>query len=76
MFEIDFLPAGDGNADAICMQYSVQGGLFVHVVDGGYGETGEKIVEHIRKYYGRDFFINHMVLSHADNDHATGLAGC
>jgi beta-lactamase superfamily II metal-dependent hydrolase len=73
MFEADFLPVGDSNADAICMQYSVGNGVYVHVVDGGYAETGEKIVEHIRQHYGRNFFINHMVLSHADNDHATGL---
>jgi beta-lactamase superfamily II metal-dependent hydrolase len=75
MFEVDFLPVGDGNADAICIQYTAdaQGGVFVHVVDGAYSGTGEKIVEHIRTHYGRNFFINHMVLSHADNDHATGL---
>ena len=43
------------------------------MVDGAYAETGERIVEHIRTHYGRGFHINHMVLSHADNDHATGL---
>lgn len=74
MFEIDFLPVGDGNGDAICMQYSGDGGgIYVHVVDGGYSATGEKIVEHIQEHYGRDYFISHMVLSHADNDHANGL---
>lgn len=75
MFEIDFLPVGNSNGDAICMQYTTDGsgGVHVHVVDGAYAETGEKIVEHIRQHYGRDFFISHMVLSHADNDHATGL---
>jgi beta-lactamase superfamily II metal-dependent hydrolase len=75
MFEVDFLPVGDSNGDAICIQYTVDanGGVFVHVVDGAYAETGERIIQHIRTHYGRDFFINHMVLSHADNDHATGL---
>jgi hypothetical protein len=55
------------------MQYSVNTGVYVHVVDGAYAETGEKIVDHIQQYYGRNFFVNHMVLSHACNDHATGL---
>jgi len=74
MYEIDFLPVGNSNGDAICLQYSAPGGgILVHVVDGAYTETGTKIVEHIRRYYGANFFINHMVLSHADNDHATGL---
>ena len=73
MFELDFLPVGNSNGDAICMQYSVNTGVYVHVVDGAYAETGEKIVDHIQSYYGRNFFVNHMVLSHADDDHATGL---
>ncbi len=75
MFEVDFLPVGDSNGDAICIQYTADanGGVLVHVVDGAYAETGERIVEHIRTHYGRGFHINHMVLSHADNDHATGL---
>lgn len=75
MFELDFLPVGDSNGDAICAQYTADanGGVLVHVVDGGFADTGERIVEHIRTHYGRSFFINHMVLSHADNDHAVGL---
>jgi glyoxylase-like metal-dependent hydrolase (beta-lactamase superfamily II) len=73
MFELDFLPVGNSNGDAICMQYGVSTGVYVHVVDGAYAETGEKIVDHIQQYYGRNFFVNHMVLSHADNDHACGL---
>src|SRR5690348_11456972 len=75
MFELDFLPVGDSNGDAICMQYDAGNGqgIYVHVVDGGYAATGEKIIEHIREHYGRNYFISHMVSSHADNDHATGL---
>jgi beta-lactamase superfamily II metal-dependent hydrolase len=53
-----------------------QRGRYLHSVrgvDGAYAETGERIIEHINTHYGRGFYINHMVLSHADNDHATGL---
>jgi beta-lactamase superfamily II metal-dependent hydrolase len=73
MYEIDFLAVGNSNGDAICMQYNVAGSVLVHVVDGAYTETGTKIVGHIREHYGADYVINHMVLSHADDDHATGL---
>jgi beta-lactamase superfamily II metal-dependent hydrolase len=73
MFEVDFLPVGNSNGDAICIQYSLPGGVYVHVVDGGFTDTGQKIIDHIKKYYGANYTITHMVLSHADNDHATGL---
>src|SRR6202035_3077307 len=76
MFEIDFLPVGAGNGDAICIRYgNEQTGHFVHVVDGGFSGTADQIIRHIETHYGRGWFINHMVLSHADNDHATGLVG-
>ena len=42
MFELDFLPVGNSNGDAICMQYGVSTGVYVHVVDGAYAETGER----------------------------------
>jgi beta-lactamase superfamily II metal-dependent hydrolase len=47
----------------------------LHVVDGGYTDTADTIIKHIEEYYGKHYFIHHMVLSHADNDHATGLIG-
>lgn len=73
MYEVDFLPVGKSNGDAITVRYDTPDGVMVHVVDGGYSDTGTKIVEHIRNYYGENYHISHMVLSHADNDHATGL---
>jgi glyoxylase-like metal-dependent hydrolase (beta-lactamase superfamily II) len=76
MYEVDFLRAGDGNGDAICIRYgSEQGGYYLHVVDGGFTDTAETVIDHIEKHYGAHYFINHMVLSHADNDHACGLIG-
>lgn len=73
MYEVDFLPVGKSNGDAICIQYSSDNGVMVHVVDGAYTDTGTKIVQHIQKFYGANFHISHMVLSHADDDHACGL---
>ncbi len=74
MFEIDFLPVGTSNGDAIAIRYGNETtGYNLHVVDGGYQDTGKTIIDHIEKHYGIGLRINHLVLSHADNDHAAGL---
>lgn len=74
-YEVDFLPVGDSSGDAIVIRYGDdQQGYFLHVVDGGRTDTAETIIRHINSYYP-GYFINHMVLSHADNDHACGLVG-
>ncbi len=76
MFEIDFLPVGTSNGDAICVRYGNDtDGYYLHLVDGGFSDTAETIVSHIRKHYGQNYRINHLVLSHADSDHAAGLVG-
>jgi hypothetical protein len=74
-FEIDFLPVGNSNGDAICIRYgNDQIGYYVHVVDGGFTDTSQTVIDHIEKFYhGRKTIIHNVVLSHADNDHATGL---
>lgn len=74
MYEVDFLPAGDGNGDAICVRYGSEAtGHWLHVVDGGFSDTAETVINHIEKHYGSHYTIAQMVLSHADSDHACGL---
>ena len=74
-FEIDFLPVGEGSGDAIVIRYGDDtAGYYLHLVDGGRTETAETIINHVNKFY-HGYHINHMVLSHADDDHATGLVG-
>jgi len=74
-YEIDFLPVGEGSGDAITIRYGTdESGYTLHVVDGGRTNTAETITNHLKKYYVNPV-INHMVLSHADDDHATGLVG-
>lgn len=74
-YEVDFLPVGDSYGDAIVVRYGdEQSGYWLHVVDGGRTDTSQTIIDHVEKYYP-GYFINHMVLSHADNDHACGLIG-
>ncbi|AKR54238.1 hypothetical protein XM25_00135 [Devosia sp. H5989] len=73
-FEIDFLTVGGSNGDAICIRHgSSMAGYTIYVVDGGYAPTGQAIVEHLNTYYGAPQRIDHVVLSHADNDHVAGL---
>lgn len=74
-YEIDFLPVGEGSGDAIVIRYGDdESGYYLHVVDGGRMATADTITTHINAYYP-GYHINHMVLSHADDDHATGLVG-
>lgn len=74
-YEVDFLPVGEGSGDAIVIRYGDDAeGYFLHVVDGGRTATAETIISHINQYYP-GYHVNHMVLSHADDDHATGLIG-
>lgn len=73
-YQIDFLSVGESNGDAICIRHGdAFSGYTMYVVDGGYGPTGQKIIDHINAYYGAPKFIDHVVLSHADNDHVAGL---
>jgi beta-lactamase superfamily II metal-dependent hydrolase len=73
-FEIDFLDVGlKKSGDAIPLRYEIGGSSRIHVVDGGFQETGEAIVNHIKKYYGNPSAIDYVVVTHGDNDHVGGL---
>lgn len=72
-FELDFVEAGDkGSGDAIGIRHRQAGADCVYVVDGGYKADGQKLVNHIREYYGTGH-VDHIVLTHPDGDHAAGL---
>jgi beta-lactamase superfamily II metal-dependent hydrolase len=73
-FEIDFLAVETGKSgDAISMRYRIDGVTEIHVVDGGYSETGESLINHIKAHYGGATHVHHVVLTHPDSDHACGL---
>lgn len=73
-FEIEFLSVGNSNGDAICVRHgSPATGYMIYVVDGGYAATGQTIIDHVEQNYGYPRQIDHVVLSHADNDHVSGL---
>lgn len=73
-FEIDFLDVeADKSGDAIPLRYCQNGVTTVHVVDGGFQDTGDKILDHLTQYYDDPDFIDHVVVTHPDGDHACGL---
>jgi beta-lactamase superfamily II metal-dependent hydrolase len=73
--EVEFLPVGDGEkaGDSIVIRYGEDNDYNVMVVDGGTLEAGEKMVEHIHSEFPQVQVIEHVVLTHADADHASGL---
>lgn len=71
--EIDFLGVEtDKSGDAIAVRYMVDGLTSIHVVDGGFIDTGDQIIQHLQTHYGTTK-IDHVVLTHSDQDHANGL---
>ncbi|MBY2997834.1 ComEC/Rec2 family competence protein [Rhizobium leguminosarum] len=73
-FEIDFLDVETKKSgDAIALRYEVSGQEYIHVVDGGYLETGKRLISHIQTHYGNPKQIDHVVASHPDGDHTAGL---
>ena len=74
-YEIDFLPVGTNasSGDAIAIRYSSGlAGCAIHIVDGGYADTAPDLIQHVRNVY-RSNTVTHLVLTHADADHAAGL---
>lgn len=73
-FEIDFLDVESAKSgDAIALRYQLNGRTSIHVVDAGFQDTGQSVVDHIRHYYGNPTYIDHVVATHPDGDHAGGL---
>jgi hypothetical protein len=73
-FEIDFLDVeSKKSGDAIPLRYSIDGVTRIHVTDGGFQATGDLVVKHINKYYGSPKFIDAVIVTHPDGDHAGGL---
>jgi beta-lactamase superfamily II metal-dependent hydrolase len=74
-YEIEFLPVGNGekSGDAIVVRYGEEDNYKIMVVDGGNKESGKALVEHIKKYYNTNF-VDYVVNTHSDQDHASGLS--
>jgi len=73
-YEIDFLPVDSNKSgDAITLRYEVDGLTYIHVIDAGFQDTGPGVVSHIRSHYNYPTYIDHVVATHPDGDHAGGL---
>lgn len=73
-FEIDFLDVeAKKSGDAIPIRYSLNGTTRIHVTDGGFQDTGDSLIEHINKHYNAPDYIDAVVVTHPDGDHAGGL---
>ena len=78
-YEIAFLPVGEGEkgGDAIVLRW---GNLLsrpiqqtVVIIDGGFSDSGEALVNHIQKYYQTDT-VDCVISTHPDGDHVSGLS--
>jgi beta-lactamase superfamily II metal-dependent hydrolase len=77
-YEIDFLAVGDKSSggDAIALRWGdllgSRASQTVMVIDGGYTDNGQALVDHITTHYGTDM-VDIVVSTHPDRDHITGL---
>jgi glyoxylase-like metal-dependent hydrolase (beta-lactamase superfamily II) len=73
--EIEFMPVGTGSkaGDAIILRYGTPVDFKLMLIDGGNAEAGDAIVAHLKNYYGPGVRLEHVLLTHSDADHASGL---
>ena len=73
--EIEFLPVGEGSrpGDAIVVRYGEVDNYSLMVIDGGTADTGKSLVAHLKAHFGAHVSLAHVVLTHSDADHASGL---
>ena len=77
-YEVDVLGVGkeSKSGDAIALRWgNLNGGRNeqkVVLIDGGFQETGQDIVDHIKRYYGTTL-VDAVVSTHPDQDHVNGL---
>lgn len=76
MYEIDFLPVGDGehSGDAIAVRFTRPdtGEHAVIIIDAGFQDDGDAIVEHVQEWYGTSY-VDLVVSTHPDGDHIGGM---
>ncbi|MCG7870978.1 MAG: MBL fold metallo-hydrolase [Candidatus Thiodiazotropha lotti] len=77
-YEVDFLGTSSEakSGDAIALRFGNLHGFrneqTVVVIDGGFTDDGEKLVEHIRTHYGTER-VDLVISTHPDQDHINGL---
>jgi hypothetical protein len=74
-YELDFLQVHTAKSgDCITIRYSIGAQPpMLHVIDGGYTSTAPDLAAHIDRQHSIPY-IDHVVVTHPDQDHAEGLA--
>src|SRR6266487_1131204 len=74
MHEIDFLKVGtEGKSgDAIALRFPYQGIWAVVIIDGGFVDVGNELVEHVKQWYQTDH-VDLVISTHPDADHINVL---
>ncbi|WP_417834470.1 MBL fold metallo-hydrolase [Thalassospira xiamenensis] len=72
--EIDFHKIGTfQSGDAITIREVAANRSSIYVIDGGFQNSGDELARAIRQFYGPNPYINYVVATHNDGDHAGGL---
>ena len=77
-YEVDIIGVGkeSKSGDAIAIRWGNLSGprneQKVVIIDGGFRESGQDVVDHIKKYYDTDS-VDAVISTHPDQDHINGL---
>ena len=75
-FEIDFLPVGNGEKSGDRITFRIldteSNIQKVIVIDAGFKDTADELVDHINKYYGTNK-VDYVISTHPDGDHSAGI---
>ena len=77
-YEVDIIGIGQESksGDAITLRwgdlYGPRDRQKVVIIDGGFRDSGQIVVDHIQKYYGTDS-VDAVISTHPDQDHINGL---
>lgn len=77
-YEVDILAVGEESksGDAIALRFgdfTDPAKQFIVVIDGGFQNSGEKLVERIKNEYGTTY-VDLVISTHPDSDHINGLS--
>ncbi len=76
--EVDYIAVGDGerSGDAIALRFGdlaeARDRQHVVIIDGGFQDSGEKLVKHVRDYYATNE-VDIVVSTHPDLDHVATI---
>jgi beta-lactamase superfamily II metal-dependent hydrolase len=71
--EVEAVGDGSRQGDAIIVHYGDPAGYHLMIVDGGTTSCGETLLAHLKKHFGALVSLEHVVVTHSDADHASGL---